>query len=215
MGPLRLSGLIVPLSGAVQATEDPFEPFRLVDSAGDPVVPVMEFLADLQAAGRAEATQRSYTMALLRWFRFLWTVGVPWDQATRVEARDFIRWVQVASKPERRHWRKAVNEDAASARPGIAVPNRVTGKSRPARSMPRRPSLTARRSRGRFTTSACRPGRGRWSIPSRWPGPGGRMLTTIRWTGSPGSGPGCSGRGWRSGSRGRSRMARSMSCSPP
>ena len=88
--PLGLSGLIVPLSGAVQATEDPFEPFRLVDSAGDPVVPVMEFLADLQAAGRAEATQRSYAMALLRWFRFLWAVEVPWDQATRVEARDFV-----------------------------------------------------------------------------------------------------------------------------
>ena len=129
--PLGLSGLIVPLSGAVQATADPFEPFRLVDSAGDPVVPVMEFLADLQAAGRAAATQRSYAMALLRWFRFLWAVEVPWDQATRVEARDFIRWVQVAGKPERRHWRKGGNEDAASARPGIPVPNRVTGKSPP------------------------------------------------------------------------------------
>ena len=43
------------------------------------------FLADLQACGRAAATQRSYSMALLRWFRFLWAVEVPWDEATRVE----------------------------------------------------------------------------------------------------------------------------------
>jgi len=37
-------------------------------------------------------------MALLRWFRFLWAAGVPWDQATRLQARDFVRWVQVAGK---------------------------------------------------------------------------------------------------------------------
>jgi hypothetical protein len=30
-------------------------------------------------------------MALLRWFRFLDAIEVPWDQATRVEARDFKR----------------------------------------------------------------------------------------------------------------------------
>lgn len=97
--PLGLVGLVVPLAGVVEATEDPFEPFRLVDPAGEPVLPVTEFLADLQAGGRAAATQRSYAMALLRWFRFLWAVDVPWDQATRVEARDFVRWVQVVGKP--------------------------------------------------------------------------------------------------------------------
>ena len=40
------------------------------------------------------------------------------------------------------------------------------------------------------------------------------MRITIRWTGSTGSGPDCSGRGWLSGSRGRSRTRSSMSCSP-
>ncbi len=128
-GPLGLAGLTVPLVGAVQATEDPFEPYRLTDPAGEPVSPVMVFLADLQACGRAAATQRSYSMALLRWFRFLWAAEVPWDQATRVEARDFIRWVQVAGKPARRHWRG--DDDAAGVRPGVSVPNRVTGKSPP------------------------------------------------------------------------------------
>src|SRR6266852_5675393 len=128
-GPLGLAGLTVPLVGAVQATEDPFEPYRLTDPAGEPVSPVMVFLADLQACGRAAATQRSYSMALLRWFRFLWAAEVPWDQATRVEARDFVRWVQVAGKPARRHWRGG--DDAAGARPGIPVPNPVTGKPPP------------------------------------------------------------------------------------
>jgi len=128
-GPIGLAGLVVPLAGAVEATGDLFEPYRLVDPAGEPVVPVAAFLADLQACGRSAATQRSYSLALLRWFRFLWAMEVPWDQATRVEARDFVRWVQVAGKPERRHWR--LNEDGARVRPGVPVPNRVTGKSPP------------------------------------------------------------------------------------
>ncbi len=128
-GPLGLAGLVVPLVGAVDATGDPFEPYRLVDAEGEPVLPVTAFLADLQACGRAVATQRSYSMALLRWLRFLWAVEVPWEHATRVEARDFIRWVQVAGKPARRHWRG--DDDAAGVRPGMPVPNRVTGKSPP------------------------------------------------------------------------------------
>ena len=45
------------------------------------------FFRDLLAAGRAESTVRSYGMDLLRWFRFLRAVRVPWDQATRAEAR--------------------------------------------------------------------------------------------------------------------------------
>ena len=48
------------------------EPYRLIDAAGEPVVAVAEFFGDLQAAGRSEATLRSYGHDLLRWFRFLW-----------------------------------------------------------------------------------------------------------------------------------------------
>jgi integrase len=46
-------------------------------------------------------------MDLLRWFRFLWAVGVSWDRATRVEARDFCRWMQIAGKPVRSSGRRA------------------------------------------------------------------------------------------------------------
>src|SRR5260370_4148203 len=127
--PLGLAGLVVPLAGAVEARGDPFEPYRLVDPEGVPVLPVTMFLAGLQACGRSALTQRSYWMALLRWFRFVWAAGVPWDQATRVEARDFVRWVQIAGKPARPHWRGG--DDAAGARPRIPVPNRVTGKPPP------------------------------------------------------------------------------------
>jgi hypothetical protein len=78
-----------------------WEPYRLLDPAGMVVEPVAVYLKDLQAIGRPATTQRSYGMDLLRWFRFLWAVEVPWDQATRDEARDFSRWIQISDKPKR------------------------------------------------------------------------------------------------------------------
>jgi hypothetical protein len=68
---------------------------------GEPVVAVMAFLRELQASGRSAATQRLYAMDLLRWFRFGWAIDVGWDQATRVEARDFCRWLALRDKPVR------------------------------------------------------------------------------------------------------------------
>ena len=79
----------MPLLGSHEATGDLFEPYRLVDGDGSVVVPVAAFFAELAACGRPATTQRSYVMDLLRWFRFLWALGVGWDQATRIEARDF------------------------------------------------------------------------------------------------------------------------------
>lgn len=104
--PRDLGSLLIAQVGALRETGDRWEPWRLVDPDGDAVQGVAAFLADLQAAGRSEATVRSYGMDLLRWFRFLWAVGVAWDRATRVEARDFCRWLQVAGKPARPHWRR-------------------------------------------------------------------------------------------------------------
>ena len=96
-----LGSLVVPAAGGLVETGDLWEPYYLSDPAGGAVGPVSEFLRDLQAAGRPATTQRSYSLALLRWFRFTWAVGVPWDQATRAEARDFCRWLQLADKPGR------------------------------------------------------------------------------------------------------------------
>jgi len=92
-------GLVVPSAGCLQTTGGPWDPYQLVDSSGEAVGPVTVYLRDLQAAGRTAATQRSYGMDLLRWFRFCWAIEAPWDQATRSEARDFCRWLQVAAKP--------------------------------------------------------------------------------------------------------------------
>lgn len=101
-----LAALVVPQVGRLSATGDEWEPFRLLDADGHEVEAVSAFLRDLQAAGRSPATARSYGLDLLRWFRFLWALGVGWERATRVEARDFCRWLQIAGKPPRPHWRR-------------------------------------------------------------------------------------------------------------
>lgn len=128
--PRELSGLVVPQRGALEATGDLFQPYRLVDADGAVVAPVAAFFAELTACGRPETTQRSYGMDLLRWFRFLWALGVGWDQATGVEARDLCRWLQIADKPVRPHWRHLDGDVAAVARSGAGPGvNAVTGKA--------------------------------------------------------------------------------------
>jgi integrase len=124
----------VPQSGSLEATGDLFEQYQLVDADGVVVAPAGAYFRDLAAGGRAAATQRSYGMALLRWWRFIRAVEIGWDQATRAEARDFLCWVQLGDKPERPHWRYpgggAPGTTAAMA-PG--TPNPVTGKRSPGR----------------------------------------------------------------------------------
>ncbi|MEU4507216.1 tyrosine-type recombinase/integrase [Streptomyces sp. NPDC024089] len=117
-----LRSLVVPRVGSLLESGDVWEPYRLLDPAGTVVEPVAVYLKDLQGIGRPATTQRSYGMDLLRWFRFLWAIRMPWDQATREEARDFSRWIQISDKPRR---------SGASAT--SAVPNPVTGKAGPGR----------------------------------------------------------------------------------
>ena len=92
------------------------------------------FFAELSACGRPSTTHRSYGMDLLRWFRFLWAVRVGWDEATRVEARDFCRWLQVADKPARPHWRYPGGGGPGCGYGSLqkaGAPNEVTGKRSP------------------------------------------------------------------------------------
>jgi site-specific recombinase XerC len=117
-----LSTLAVATLGAVEVTADPWKPVRLIGGDGGPVVPVMAFLRELQASGRSASTQRSYAMDLLRWFRFGWAIDVGWDQATRVEARDFCRWLALRDKSTRA---------GSGAGRGRVVSNVVTGKPGP------------------------------------------------------------------------------------
>src|SRR5262249_33977447 len=64
-----LASLVVPRVGSLVETGDVWEPWRLLDPAGEVVGPVAVWLRDLQAAGRSALTQRSYGMDLLRWDR--------------------------------------------------------------------------------------------------------------------------------------------------
>ncbi len=100
-----LAAMVVPQAGRLVVTEDAWEPYQLLDPTGTPVRAVSDWFHDLQAAGRSPATLRSYGLDLLRWFRFLWAADVGWERATRIEARDFCRWLLVAGKPTRPHWR--------------------------------------------------------------------------------------------------------------
>src|SRR6266496_3660870 len=108
-----LAWLEVPLVGALEETGDRWMPFRLADPSGAVVEPVSAFFADLLAAGRSEATVRSYGMDLLSWFRFVWAAGVPWNMATRAEARDFCRWMSSRARSARKR-------SASAKRPGSA-----------------------------------------------------------------------------------------------
>lgn len=112
--------LVVPRVGAVVAGRDVWEPVRLVGGDGELVAAVTAFLRELQASGRSAATQRSYALDLLRWYRFGWAIDVRWDQATRVEARDFCRWLALRDKPIQGAGLAAGRRRAAS--------NVVTGK---------------------------------------------------------------------------------------
>jgi hypothetical protein len=59
-----LAALMIPRVGSLEATGDPWEPWRLCDPAGAVVAPVAAYLRDLQASGRPETTLRTYSIAL-------------------------------------------------------------------------------------------------------------------------------------------------------
>ncbi|MDA8285617.1 MAG: tyrosine-type recombinase/integrase [Actinomycetota bacterium] len=93
--------LVVAAVGSIVAVGDPWCGFRLVDPVGGEVDEVTAFLRDLRARDASPTSLRSYGLALLRWYRFLWAVEVAWDRAGRAEARDFMLWLASARKPAR------------------------------------------------------------------------------------------------------------------
>jgi integrase len=100
--PIRdVTRLVVPKVGAVVGVDGVV---LLLDAAGEPVTEASEFFASMLASGASRGSVRSYALALLRWWRLLAAVNVPWAAATRVEARDFVLWMRLAGPavPRRR-----------------------------------------------------------------------------------------------------------------
>jgi len=120
-----LARLVVARAGRLVATGDAHEPYRVVGPGGEVVEAVSVFLRDLLASGKSELTLRSYSVDLLRWWRFLDAVDVKWDRASRAEARDFSCWIQLTAKQRLQTSRPRAARLSSKA-PG--APNPVTGK---------------------------------------------------------------------------------------
>jgi site-specific recombinase XerD len=116
---------VVSRVGRLECTGDEREPYRVVAPDGRAAEPVSVFLRDLRAAGKSEATLRSYAVDLLRWWRFLNAVGVAWDRVSRAEARDFSCWIQLTVKQRLQTSRPKVARWSGRA---AGAPNPVTGK---------------------------------------------------------------------------------------
>lgn len=139
-----LTAFVLPELGRLHETGNQWAPYQLLAQDDVVVDPVRVFFAELQAEEKPASTIRSYGMNLLRWWRFLWALDIEWNRATRMDARDFIRWMQIANKPQRLHWRHRKAGHLRRRRrsrgrpegrsPVLRTPSRA--KSHPARSTP-------------------------------------------------------------------------------
>jgi integrase len=87
--------------GGVHATSSTTLPWVMIDAAEQPIAVIGEFLRDFVACGNSAASCRSYAYDLLRWWRFLATLGVAWDRAERGDVRDFVLWLRMAHNSAR------------------------------------------------------------------------------------------------------------------
>jgi integrase len=76
-------------------------PWWVVGPDGQPVEAITRFLRDFVARGNRPGSVRSYAYDLLRWWRFLFALGVEWDRVTSTEVRDFVLWLGQARKSRR------------------------------------------------------------------------------------------------------------------
>lgn len=113
----------LPRKGRVVQTDKADLPFAVVDKAGAEVPPVSQFLEDVSLSDQSRLTGRSYAYDLLRWFRVLWALRVPWDRATSADTAALVGYLRNSSNPQRQRHR------SASPEPGTVNPN--TGKPYP------------------------------------------------------------------------------------
>ncbi|MGD0247233.1 MAG: tyrosine-type recombinase/integrase [Streptosporangiaceae bacterium] len=113
----------LPRAGGVVAGPSALLPYRVVDAAGGEVEPVSRYLRDRVLGDVSPLTCRSYAHDLLRWFRLLWVLEVPWDQASEAETAVLAGWLRHAANPQRRRRRPGA--------PTAGAVNVVTGKPEP------------------------------------------------------------------------------------
>ncbi|WP_234336203.1 hypothetical protein [Streptomyces sp. NRRL S-1022] len=73
-------------------------PWLVFAEEGRAVEPVRRYLIDFVARYNRPGNVRSYAFDLLRWWRWLRVVDVPWNQATPAEGRDFALWLGATVK---------------------------------------------------------------------------------------------------------------------
>ncbi|WP_344805200.1 tyrosine-type recombinase/integrase [Microlunatus ginsengisoli] len=61
-------------------------------------MPATAWLLQTYANDNSRNTIRAYGLSLLRFMRYLWAIGVPWDRAREVDVRDFVLWGRRADK---------------------------------------------------------------------------------------------------------------------
>lgn len=122
--PRVIERLRVPRVGAVvRGTAPEAMPWRIIDADGADVEFAQLWLVELRASDYSTATLRAYAYDLLSWLRFIDAVDVSWQQATRWEVRDWVRWHQVHENPQRRR-----SAASAQSRPPAGSVNGATGK---------------------------------------------------------------------------------------
>jgi site-specific recombinase XerD len=107
-------------------------PWWVVTFPGAGVVhePTRAWLRDLAACDCSPSTLRSYAYGLLRWLRFLWLLGVRWEQAERVHVGAFVAYLQQAANPLRAR--------RSPTAPPLGSVNPITGKAYPGNGYARR-----------------------------------------------------------------------------
>ncbi|MDJ0346757.1 site-specific integrase [Streptomyces sp. H10-C2] len=110
----------LPRIGSVVQLETQHPPYVVLDGARQLVEPAVPYLRDLSLSDSSPLTGKSYAYDLLRWFRILWFLDVPWDKAVEAEVAAIVGWLRTAPNPQRRR------TDPASPPPGSVNPR--TGK---------------------------------------------------------------------------------------
>lgn len=110
----------LPRLGEVRRSGDGTLPYVVVDGHGRELEPFSAFLTDMTLTDASPLTARSYGHDLLRWWRLLLVVDVPWDRASRSEVELLVGWLRTARNPQRER------RDATAAPAGSV--NIVTGK---------------------------------------------------------------------------------------